>query len=320
MIAETFRLATEYRDAQARLGAVLAARSLTAWSRVSPRSLAETGGVWLATVLALVRQDRARSRETAAAFYRLQRAVETGHTVPPLHGGYDAHAVPLGDLRAEWAQAAGLPAEHRDDDGRPIVLDPFEWPEADDDAHEAAARASLAVTGLVRAGQGLERVNTDLDTGRLDSTAFLAELDQVMAEAGAVAAGAADREALRGGRDLVATASRQDTRVLGWARVTDGDPCAWCAMLASRGAVYKSRESAALKDSDEPPVDPEDVERFHPLCHCQTVPVYSRTHFISEDAKRLRADWDRVTRGLTGRDAVAAWRRHFAAQRRNTAG
>lgn len=105
MIAETFRLATDYRDTQARLGAVLSTRSLAAWSRVSPRSLAETGGVWLATVLALVRQDRARSRETAAAFYRLQRAVETGHTVPPLHGGYDAHAVPLGDLRAEWAQA-----------------------------------------------------------------------------------------------------------------------------------------------------------------------------------------------------------------------
>ncbi len=320
MNAETIRLSAEYWRAQAVIGAGLAARSLNAWSRVSPRSLVDTGGLWLATTLALVRQERARSRETAAAFYRLQRAVETGHTVPPLHGGYATHTVRLGDLRTQWAQAAGVPVEHREDDGRAIVLDPFDWPGADDEAHEAAARASLAVTGLVRAGRGLERVNTDLDSGRLDSAAFLAELDQVMAEAGAIAAGAADREALRGGRDLVATASRTDARVLGWARVTDSDPCAWCAMLASRGAVYKTRQSAALKDADELPVDPRDVEKFHALCHCQTVPVYSRTQFMSEDAKRLRADWDRVTRGLTGRGAVTAWRRHIAAQRRDTAG
>ncbi|GAB7185923.1 hypothetical protein ATKI12_5754 [Kitasatospora sp. Ki12] len=319
MKAETIRLTTEYWQTQARLGSGLAARSLSAWSRVSPRSLVDTGGVWLASTLALVRQERARSREVAAAFYRLQRAVETGHTVAPLHGGYDAHTVRLGDLRAEWAQLAGTAAEHRDDDGRPVVLDPFIWPEADDEAHDDAARTSLAVTGPVRAGQALDRLTADLD-GRLDAPAFLAELDQAMGDAGAVAAGAADREALRGGRDLVAAASRVDRRVLGWARVTDDNPCSWCAMLASRGAVYKSRESAALKDSDDLPADPEDVERFHAMCHCQTVPVYSRALFISDEAKAYREEWQTVTKGLRGTKAMAAWRRHHGAKRRTRTG
>ncbi|MEV7925315.1 hypothetical protein [Kitasatospora sp. NPDC088779] len=317
MRAETIRLTTEYWQTQARLGSGLAARSLSAWSRVSPRSLAATGGVWLASTLALVRQERARSREVAAAFYRLQRAVETGHTVPPLHGGYDAHTVRLGDLRAEWASLAGTAAEHQEDDGRPIALDPFDWPEADDEAHDLAARTSLTVTGPVRAGQALDRLTADLDN-RLDAPAFLADLDQAMGDAGTVAAGAADREALRGGRDLVAAASRTDRRVLGWARVTDDDPCSWCAMLASRGAVYKSRKSAALKDADNLPVDPEDVEKFHAMCHCQTVPVYSRTLLISEAATQYREEWKTVTKGLRGAEAMRAWRRHHDAKRRTS--
>lgn len=318
MSTEAVLLAERHWQAQARIGAGVAAESLTAWSRVSPLTLTQSGTAWLAVVLAVIRRERTRSRDTAAAFYRLHRALETGRTVPPLHGGYAVRTVPLADLRAEWARVSGDPASegHRD---RPIILDPFDWPTPDPDDHEAAARTSLAVTGIVQAQQAADQVTADHGT-RLDAADFLADLDQVMGNAGATAAGAADREALRGGRDLISTASRADTRVLGWARITDGDPCAFCAMLASRGAVYKSRESAALIDADAPPVAHEDMEKFHAMCHCQTVPVYSRSQMMPRESEKYRQEWTSATRGLTGKDALAAWRKHIAAQRRTARG
>lgn len=44
--------------------------------------------------------------------------------------------------------------------------------------------------------------------------------------------------AMNGGRDTVLKSSRR--RRSRWRRVTDGDPCAFCAMLASRGPTYSA--------------------------------------------------------------------------------
>ncbi|GAA2108141.1 Hint domain-containing protein [Streptomyces synnematoformans] len=57
-------------------------------------------------------------------------------------------------------------------------------------------------------------------------------------------AGSAQYLAAEGGRSVIRDAIDTDERATGWARVTDGDPCAWCAMLASRGPVYKSAGTA----------------------------------------------------------------------------
>lgn len=50
----------------------------------------------------------------------------------------------------------------------------------------------------------------------------------------------AKRSALSGGRQAVMQAVRSDTDALGWARISDGSPCAFCAMLTARGPVYKA--------------------------------------------------------------------------------
>jgi len=52
--------------------------------------------------------------------------------------------------------------------------------------------------------------------------------------------GSASRVVLNGGRDLLSDAVRRDPAAIGWYRVTDDDPCHFCAMLASRG-LYKKR-------------------------------------------------------------------------------
>lgn len=56
--------------------------------------------------------------------------------------------------------------------------------------------------------------------------------------------GAVVRHVAAGGRRTVDASVRADTQALGWARITAADPCEFCALLASRGPVYASREVA----------------------------------------------------------------------------
>ena len=321
---EALRLLDEHWRTQARMGAGVAARSLREWASVSPVSLVTSGRAWLTLVASLVRQERARSRAAAVSFYRLYRTLETGATVPPFAGSVPDEAVTLGALRDEWAQHAGTPRTPQADDAEPVQVDDFDWPEVDDAAQDAAARTALAVTGPARVGEAIDLASSSDDgRGRLDSADFLNELDTVMRDAGASAASAADREALRGGRELIAQASREDRRVIGWARVTDGNPCAFCAMLASRGSTYRSEASAffaGMRGATEVPRDPDalaELNQYHNGCHCQAVPIYTRADFLTPEARRYAREWQEVTRGLAGAEARRAWRRHIDAQRRS---
>ncbi|WP_431980786.1 hypothetical protein [Streptomyces qinglanensis] len=321
----------DHWQAQARIGTAVSGQTLAHWARVNPRSLEETGAAWLGWVLALIRSERRRSRDQAAAFYRLYRAMETGHTLPPLSGEHVGEATTLGELREEWADQAGTVRAPEPDDGQTIVLEGFDWPEEPTEAHDRAAVASLTSQGPARVREAArEAQEAPVEArGRLDGSGFLQELDEAAQSAGRTAAMAADREALRAGRDLIDRASAQDRRVVGWARVTDGDPCAFCAMLASRGAIYASRATAAgggrrkpVGSSDgrrranrRPRVALEDLTRYHNGCHCQTVPVYSRTDFMTPQARDFDRQWQEVTRGLTGAEARRAWRRHIESSR-----
>lgn len=57
------------------------------------------------------------------------------------------------------------------------------------------------------------------------------------------------RAVLSGGRSTVLGIAARDTDAIGWARVSDGKPCAFCAMLISRGPVY-SRETVGFRAHD----------------------------------------------------------------------
>lgn len=71
--------------------------------------------------------------------------------------------------------------------------------------------------------------------------------------------GAVSRLALKGGRDTIEQEVMRDSQALGWARVASANACAFCAMLASRGPVYKDET-----------VDFE----AHDHCTCGSEPVY----------------------------------------------
>lgn len=71
---------------------------------------------------------------------------------------------------------------------------------------------------------------------------------------------------LGGGRGVVRESGRRDSRAIGWRRVSDGDPCTFCAMLVSRGPAYTSEALALTKGATDDP--------YHPRCGCTVEVIY----------------------------------------------
>lgn len=157
---------------------------------------------------------------------------------------------------------------------RPIVARLAE----DLDARQAAT--SLTVTGPARVKAA---------TGRGVALATASTLGQTGSARSSM------RLALDGGRSTISATVAADPQALGWARATSGSPCAFCAMLASRGPAY-SEETVAFE--------------AHDGCSCGAEPVYHRDADWPAGARDLRDLWDAHTRGEE--DQLNAFRRALA--------
>lgn len=113
----------------------------------------------------------------------------------------------------------------------------------------AGLRESLEISGPISFKQ---RVGA----GALDEVAFLAARDQMMAEA--------RKLIMDAGRETVRLSAEANRRSIGWRRVSDGNPCAFCAMLVGRGPAYKS-EGTALGL----------MKSYHKHCGCTAVEVFT---------------------------------------------
>lgn len=119
-----------------------------------------------------------------------------------------------------------------------------------------------------------------------------------------------------GGRKVVENEVRRGNGPVGYARVTDNDPCPFCAMLASRGVYYAGQEAAGslLYRSDS---FAESNNRFagdgrfkvHDGCCCGLEPVYVRGGKIDlpGDGNQLAREWAEVASGQP--DPWKAWQR-----------
>lgn len=114
--------------------------------------------------------------------------------------------------------------------------------------------------------------------------------------------GTAIRIVQSGARDTVIDTTNADPKAVGWYRVTDGDPCAFCALLASRGVVYRSEKSASFKSHND--------------CGCTAAPAFSRGQSlpdISGEALRVYQD---STAGIPNNQRIAAFRKAWNARTR----
>lgn len=104
---------------------------------------------------------------------------------------------------------------------------------------------------------GQYSLQRSLDAGKSPTSARETALTNV--------SGVITNRVLDGGRGAIMRSTANDNRVENWARVTDSKPCAFCALLSSRGPVYISEFTADFQ--------------AHGHCSCTAEPGYEGTEW-----------------------------------------
>lgn len=122
-----------------------------------------------------------------------------------------------------------------------------------------------------------------------------------------------DKQVAGGSRRASLRGVRGDGRAIGWARIEGGgESCAMCAMLISRGPIYKSAASANFRRRDgkfsasKPGLGADEemamsiwrrfertgnedelsglMNKWHENCDCLVVPVFDKSNFMGRDS------------------------------------
>ncbi|WHM30186.1 hypothetical protein OH540_09145 [Streptomyces sp. BPPL-273] len=94
------------------------------------------------------------------------------------------------------------------------------------------------------------------------------------------------------GRETVRQAVRTDPQAVSYARAAALGACSFCKLMASRGSIYRTAESAG-RDANDLFSGDASVVKFHNNCHCTIVPTFRGQRFeLSPHA----AEWDRIYR------------------------
>lgn len=125
----------------------------------------------------------------------------------------------------------------------------------------------------------------------------------------ATLAGGTQTLVLEGARGTVLDAVLADDEAIGWARVTDADPCAFCSMMASRGAVFRDEGTAGRAANKRFVGD--GMFKWHNHCGCSAVPVFDPDDPVLRVADELYERWLRQTRGHSGKAALKAWTQYW---------
>lgn len=225
--------------------------------------------------LAQVEISAETQREILEVFQGMLDPVRLDATFPAYARA--ATAVLDRDHRRSTALATAYLEAFREAEG---ATRPFEVRQAQALAQEQAL-TSLLVTGPVEIKRATRQTGGDLEKAT---------------ERGLVSTlGAVKRLALQGSRDTIVQSIQADPEAEGVARVTDGSPCSFCAMLAGRGAVYKSDATASF--------DP------HDSCGCQPEAVYRRKGYLPPGrGKEFSNLWKEIPPGLSPADQRRAFR------------
>lgn len=310
------------------------AEFLALWVLLDSARLDVTGPGWVRALMPVVRRYRRRSAEVSTVYYERFAAAEAPST--PARVGRPRIELPPGVRRPEPArtpqpsrrQPARTPEPTRPSQPRPssemqvaprdrrvrFDLDEsafqprpdserhrtrIEIPDIDWSRSDRAVEVSLIVTGPV---------------GQKSKTSRGKPLQVARDESFVEASGAATRHVLTGGRQSLLTLVEGDMKAIGWIRVTDGDPCSFCAMLASRGARYKGD---SFSESD-PRFEGPGEFKVHDSCACTMEVIYSRQAAWPGRADEFYRLWrDNIHGKYSGKEARNAWRRLYEQRQRD---
>lgn len=124
------------------------------------------------------------------------------------------------------------------------------------------------------------------------TTAASPEVDAV-----ALIAAVSDYLVAEAGRGQVFASQRADAKATRWARVTSVTACAFCTMLATRGAAYRTEDTASFE--------------AHRSCHCTVQPMFGspRSYEPPAHIRQAQTLWSESTDGVA--DKANAFRRAF---------
>lgn len=300
---------------------------LSAWRRVSrdPNQVRETGDLFLREILPAIGEHHDVAEQLGVAAYRLQRALEIGTTVPGL--GEPQGVTRLQDLRNDFIrEVAAIDVKILDEYGytgqepdEQILVDPDDG-ELDkllDEIRDLDERQAWSLVDWHGPDGYLRRIKDIEDE---------AERVEEWTKAGEKVAATASRIARNGGRNAQQAMRTRDRKALGYARVCSQEhdqlgPCHFCAMLMSREYTYDSERSAAGASGRRG--TRRDGERYHDNCDCVAVPIWSEEQWKDPQFdlnRHYSKQWGTVTKGLTGKKAISAWRSYINQTRRDPGG
>lgn len=335
-------LTEAHRQAQQDVRDEFYAEFIALWALLDTARLDETGPGWVAAVARAVAAYRLLSAQVATQYFYDFAEVEVPAEEIETPPGVDQPAAesptrgePLSRQQRQRQnrrqQGRGTP-QYRRPRGDDVIPDPqrapgitftaddellrsdrtrrttIEIPDIDWESRDRAVEVSLNVTGPI---------------GQKSKTARGKPLSVVRNESFVEASGAAARHVLDGGNRSALQLVTDDSRFIGYIRVTDSDPCSFCAMLASRGPVYKTPSSAGpnVRGSRNPRAGlafvGEGAWKVHDHCQCTIEPVYSTTTEWPGRAREFQRMWNENIAGrYSGDEALRAWRRFYERQQR----
>lgn len=283
--AEAAQASSTFHVAMTMLGAHAFAEVLELWDDVVPMGTraTATGASFAVAALRLVRFRRHQVQAILIPYLRLARALHTGFTFQPVFEP-EPQVVPLNKLRDDFVRAverhapealnSGLIEDHytedevddsteiQEPDGSAYVpYDRARWMDELDAEQEEIDRLSEILDEREAAAEAeAEAIMDTLSRKLLEKK--LAEIknesdasrEEVHGSVGRRVAAHAERMVQNGGRHAEEAVARADRRVIGFVRVhypeNDPHPCSFCAMLISRGVVYKKKTATQRSTVD----------------------------------------------------------------------
>jgi hypothetical protein len=333
------RLTEAHRQAQQQVRADFLLEFLALWALLDTARLDDTGPGWVRAVMRAVAAHRLVSAEVATQyFYDFAAAEAPSSTARPrpaieLPPGVEPSPTPPAappQRRQRSRRDPVFPARRESQTRRPRGEDVMprgdgsglrwdvdeverprtriEIPDIDWTPRDRAVEVSLNVTGPIGQKSKIKRKKP---------------LRLVQDESFVQAAGAASRHVLDGGNRSALKLIEDDDRLIGYIRVTDGDPCYFCAMLASRGPVYRTPRRAGPNVRGERNAraglafEGEGAWKVHDNCACTVEPVFSSNTQWPGRGREFEQLWrDNIAKRYSGDEAVRQWRRVYEEYRR----
>ena len=223
-----------------------------AWTSVNPADLRGTGGPWIDTAVDAIEAGQRQSTQYANLYTEAVRRI-VAPDAPP------------------WTPPPAAPPTAEQ------IRNSVEF---------------VAIKELGRDLYGLQKSVEEQEDRESAERTLAGRQRQLAEEAITRAAGTAIRYVTTAGQDQIKLAVQEDEVALGWVRTTKPGCCHFCAMLASRGIVYKEESfelsNLRFKDAEDGTIG---EQKVHDNCMCGLRPVYTRVDDLPDRTEALSDLW-----------------------------